>query len=146
MLDLTLAVGHHLLVFTLLGVLVAELSLLRAEMPAAALARLSRIDLSYGLLALAVVVFGFSRAVFAAKGWDYYSHNLFFWAKISAFVGVGLASVPPTIAYIRWRRAGAAPTPEQVRGARAWLLAELALCALLPIFAAAMSRGYGEFR
>ena len=146
MLDLTLAIGHHLLVFSLLGVLVAELTLLRADMSAAALARLSRIDLSYGLLALGVVALGFSRAVFAAKGWDYYSHNLFFWAKIGALVGVGLLSVPPTIAYIRWRRTGAAPTTEQVRGARAWLLAELAFFALLPIFAAAMARGYGEFR
>ena len=30
-------------------------------------------------------------------------------------------------------------------GARRWLLIELALFALLPIFAAAMARGYGEF-
>jgi hypothetical protein len=27
------------------------------------------------------VVVGFVRAVFAAKGWNYSEHNLYFWAK-----------------------------------------------------------------
>jgi hypothetical protein len=38
------------------------------------------------------VVVGFSRAIYAAKGWAYYEANGFFWAKIATFVAVvGLA-------------------------------------------------------
>lgn len=145
MLDLWLAIGHHILVFALFGVLFAELVLVRKGVDLATIARVGRIDLMYGALAGLIVAVGFSRAVFAAKGWLYYSHNLFFHLKVGTFLVIGLLSIPPTIAYIRWRRAGTAPTDAQVAGARRWLLAELVLFALLPAFAAAMARGYGEF-
>ncbi len=145
MLDLCLAVAHHLLILSLFGVLFVEFLNVRAGMDTAAVARISRVDLWYGLLAALIVVVGFGRAVFAAKGWHYYSHNAFFWAKIATFTVVGLLSVPPTIAYIRWRRVGAAPSAAQVRGVRLYLWLELALFALLPAFAAAMARGYGEY-
>jgi len=145
MLDLWLAIGHHILVFALFGVLFAELVLVRKGVDLATVARVGRLDLMYGAVAGLIVAVGFSRAVFAAKGWLYYSHNLFFHLKVGTFVLIGLLSVPPTLAYIRWRRAGAAPTDVQVAGVRRWLLAELILFVLLPAFAAAMARGYGEF-
>jgi putative membrane protein len=143
MIDLGLAIGHHILVFALFGVLAAELVLVRRGVDIATMARVGRVDLWYGVLAGLIVAVGFARAVFAAKGWAYYSHNLFFHAKIGTFVLIGLLSVPPTVAYIRWRRAGAAPTDAQVASVRHYLWAELALFALLPAFAAAMARGYG---
>jgi len=145
MLDLGLAIGHHLLIFALFGVLFAELITLRRGMDAAAVARVSAVDLWYGVLAALIVAVGFSRAVFAAKGWAYYEHNAFFWAKIGVFVLVGLLSVPPTIRFIAWRRAGGGPSDPEVAAVRRYLLAEVALFALLPAFAAAMARGYGEF-
>ena len=145
MLDLWLAIAHHILVFALFGVLFAELVLVKKGVDLATVARVGRIDLMYGAVAGLIVAVGFSRAIFAAKGWLYYSHNLFFWLKVGTFLVIGLLSIPPTIAYIRWRRAGVAPTDAQVAGARRWLLAELVLFALLPAFAAAMARGYGEF-
>ena len=145
MLDLSLAIGHHLLIFALFGVLVAELIAVRRGMDLAAVAQVSAIDLWYGILAGLIVAVGFSRAVFAAKGWTYYQHNAFFWAKLATFAVIGLLSVPPTIAYIRWRRAGGAPTDAQVSTARAFLWAEVVLFAPLPAFAAAMARGYGAF-
>lgn len=46
-----------------------------------------------------------ARAKYAAKGWDYYQHNPYFWAKMAAFAIVGMLSIPPTIAFIRWKRA-----------------------------------------
>ncbi len=146
MLDLVLAVAHHLLIFTLFGVLVAELALVRRGMGVDTVARVASIDLTYGVLAGLIVVVGFSRAIFAAKGWSYYSHNGFFWAKIATFVVVGLLSVPPTIKFIRWRGTGTAPGDAEVGGVRRLLYAEVVLFALLPAFAAAMARGYGEFR
>ena len=144
MLDLVLAIIHHVLVFSLFGVLFAELILVRRGMDLATVGRVSRIDLMYGALAGLIIVVGFSRAVFAAKGWSYYAHNLFFHAKIATFVLIGLLSIAPTIAYIRWRRAGAAPSDAEVASVRRLLWIEMALFPLLLAFAAAMARGYGE--
>ena len=144
MLDLTLAIAHHLLVFALFGILFAEFMMVRRGMEPAVVAKVAAIDLAYGAIAGLILIVGFSRAVFAAKGWTYYSHNLFFWAKIATFAVAGLLSAPPTLAFIRWRRAGAAPSDAQVAGVRRYLHIELALFALLPAFAAAMARGYGE--
>ena len=145
MLDLVLAAVHHLLVFALLGILAAEFVAVRRGMDLAAVARIGAVDLWYGVLAGLIVAVGFGRVFFAAKGWPYYSHNAFFWAKLSVFFVVGLLSVPPTIAFIRWRRAGVAPSDTAVAAVRRYLWAELCLFALLPVFAAAMARGYGAF-
>ncbi|TAJ74820.1 MAG: DUF2214 family protein [Phenylobacterium sp.] len=145
MLDLVLAIAHHLLVFGLFGILFAEFMLVRPGMDTATVQRVSRIDIAFGVLAGLILVVGFARAGMAAKGWAYYSHNGFFWAKIGVFLLIGLLSAPPTIAFIRWRKAGAAPTDVQVAGVRRFIHAEVALFALLPAFAAAMARGRGQF-
>ena len=145
MLDVILAIAHHLLIFALFGVLFAEFMMVRRGMAPEIVLKVAAIDLGYGALAGLIVIVGFSRAVFAAKGWTYYSHNLFFWAKIATFAALRpRLSVPPTLAFIRWRRAGTAPGDAAVAGVRRYLHIELALFALLPAFAAAMARGYGE--
>ncbi len=162
-LDLSLAILHHVFVFALFGVLFAEFMMVRRGMDAAAAARVAPIDASYGVLAGLILIVGFSRAIFAAKGWAYYAHNAFFWAKIGTFLAIGLLSVPPTLAFLkwrgtgapppvppppaflRWRPPGAAPTDEAVVAVRRYLWVEVALFLLLPAFAAAMARGYGMF-
>jgi putative membrane protein len=144
-LDLTLAILHHLFVFALFGVLFAEFLIVRRGMDGAATGRLVRIDACYGALAGLIVIVGFSRAIFAAKGWDYYSHNAFFWAKIGTFAVIGLLSVLPTLAYFKWRRAGGSPADEAIARVRRYLWMQVVLFALLPAFAAAMARGYGMF-
>ena len=144
MLDLVLAIGHHLLAFGLFGILFAELMLVRPGMDVATVRRVAVIDLVFGALAGLILVVGFARATMAAKGWAYYEHNAVFWAKIGVFLLIGLLSAPPTISYIRWRKAGVAPSDVQVAGVRRLLHAEVALFALLPALAAAMARGYGQ--
>ena len=145
MLDLLLAVGHHLLIFAIFGIICAEVWAVRSGMSSATVTRVASIDLWYGILAAAIIVVGFSRAIFAAKGWVYYSHNAFFWAKLGAFAVIGLLSVPPTLTFLRWRRAALVPSDSDIRSVRRYLYWELALFVFLPIFAAAMARGYGEF-
>jgi hypothetical protein len=54
-------------------------------------------------------------------------------------------SIPPTLAFLKWRRAGTLPPAEAVAKVRRYLWIEVALFALLPAFAAAMARGYGGF-
>jgi len=145
MLDLLLAIVHHVLVFGIFGILFAEFMTLRPDMTSATAARVASIDLWYGVFAVAIIIIGFCRAIFAAKGWAYYSHNAFFWTKIASFAGIGVLSVRPTITFIRWRNSGVAPDDAAIRVARRYLHGELAIFVLLPIFAAAMARGYGEF-
>ncbi|MEJ0052215.1 MAG: DUF2214 family protein [Methylovirgula sp.] len=145
MLDLTVAIAHHLLVFSLFGIVFAEFFVLRPGLGGDGLTRLARLDLIYGIVAGLIILVGFSRAIFAAKGWHYYAHNGFFWAKIGTFALIGLASIPPTLAYLRWRKAGTPPNDEEIKRARFYLHLELALFVPLLGFAAAMARGYGEF-
>ena len=145
MLDLVLAIAHHLLIFALFGVLLGEWIVLRRGMDQAIVHGIAVIDRWYGVLAGLILIVGFSRAHFAAKGWDYYASNGFFWAKIGAFACIGLISVWPTIRFIRWRRSGVAPDDEEVTALRRLIFVELLLFASMPAFAAAMARGYGEF-
>ncbi|MDB6098847.1 MAG: putative rane protein [Gammaproteobacteria bacterium] len=145
MLDLTLAIGHHLLIFGIFGIVFAEFWALRSGISASTVQRVARMDLWYGVLAAAIIVIGFCRAIFAAKGWAYYSHNAFFWAKVGTFAVIGLLSIPPTMAFIRWRRAAVSPSDSDMKSVRRYVHLELALFVFLPIFAAAMARGYGEF-
>ena len=142
-LDLVLAILHHLFVFALFGILFAEFVSVRSGMDIAAVTRVWMIDNWYGVLAALIVVVGLSRAIFAAKGWEYYAHNTFFWAKIAAFVVIALLSIPPTVAFIRWRRRNTAPADQEVARVRRYLWTQVALFPLLPAFAAAMARGYG---
>ncbi len=144
-LDLVLAILHHIFVFALFGVLFSEFMLVRRGMETATVARVARIDAWYGALAALILIVGFSRAIFAAKGWDYYAHNAFFWAKIGTFVAIGLLSISPTRSFLRWRRAGTPPSDEAVDSARRYLWMQVCLFPFLPAFAAAMARGYGMF-
>jgi putative membrane protein len=145
MLDLTLACAHHVLIFVIFGTLFGEMVALNGALDGAVLKRVARLDLIYGVAAALVILAGFGRAIFAAKGWNYYSHNGFFWAKIATFALIGVISIKPTLAFIRWKKSGALPDAAALRGVRLLLHVELTLFVLLPMFAAAMARGYGQF-
>ena len=145
MLDLLLACLHHLLIFALFATLLTEFLLLRPGFDSASLQRVARVDLLYGLLAGVLLVVGLSRAVFAAKGWGYYSHNAWFWAKLATFGLIAILSIQPTLAFARWRRSGSLPDAAAVKAVRRLFHYELTLFVLMPLFAAAMARGYGEF-
>ena len=145
---LALAIGHHLLVFSLLGVLVAERALMVGRLSPDDVRRLGSLDGFYGALAAAILVVGFLRVFYGGKGADYYFANPFFWAKIGAFALVALLSIAPTIRILAWRRALKAdhafsPPPDQIRSVRRFLAYELMLFPLIPIFAAMMALGYG---
>ena len=144
MLDLVLAIGHHVLAFLLAALLAMEFAIIRPGLRRADLPRLSRIDGLYGAVAAAIIVVGIGRVVFGLKGWEYYVFYPVFWAKMAAFAIVGLLSIAPTIRIARWRRAaGTDVVPdEEIRMLRNFLKAEAAVFVLIPIFAAVMARGY----
>ncbi len=88
---------------------------------------------------------GLLRVLFGAAGWEPYVGNLFFWLKMAAFAATGLISVVPTRAIIAWRRAAEAnpayqPPLDEVRAARNYVVLGAAVLALVPGFAAAITR------
>ena len=148
--DLHLAIAHHVLIFSLAGVLAFEIGAVRPNLTMLDIPRVARVDLWYGILAALILIVGFSRAIFAAKGWAYYSHNAFFWAKIGTFALVGLLSIAPMMTFLRWRRElksdpAFVPSQRDVNRVRWYLFTEAVLFLLIPAFAAAMARGYGSF-
>lgn len=148
MTDLLLAVAHHLLVFSLAAILAIELATVRPGLTGAGLRRLGIVDMHYGLIATLILIIGFARVYMGVKGPETYLGNWAFWAKIGAFVVVGLLSAPPTIRILQWRkRARAEPDfalgHAEVKAVRPYLVAEFAVFALIPVFAAMMARGIG---
>lgn len=145
--DLLLAILHHLLMFLLAAAIVGEFVLMRKGLSDRDLKVLSHIDRMYGLVAMAIIAIGVCRVIFGLKGWEYYVANHAFWAKMAAFAAVGLISVKPTIRILKWRRAskdgGYAVPDSEIAAMRRFLAAEIAVFALIPIFAAMMARGVG---
>jgi len=149
MIDFLLASFHHLIVFGIASVLAAELALMRpAAMSPHTVRLLGRFDAVYGGLAMAILVVGFARVWFGAKGPEFYLHNPMFWAKIGAFLVVGLVSIRPTLRILAWQKvlkanAAFVPAVQEIGAVRRQLLIEIHVFALIPIFAAAMARGIG---
>jgi putative membrane protein len=108
----------------------------------------AKYDIALGLMAMSLLAIGFLRVFFGAKGADFYLHNHVFWTKVVLYGVVGLLSIKPTRAFLRWRKAqaadaGFAPEEVDIRAVRKTLMIEIHIFALLPIAAAAMARGYG---
>ena len=149
MIDFFLASVHHLIVFGIAAVLAAELALMRpAAMSPHTVRLLGRFDAFYGGLALAILIVGFARVWFGAKGADFYLHNPMFWAKIGAFAIVGLLSIKPTMRILAWQKsakrdAAFVPAAAEIGALRRLLLIEIHVFALVPVFAAVMARGVG---
>jgi putative membrane protein len=141
--DAVLAYLHYAALIATASLLVAEAAVLRAAPAALPVRLLGRLDGAYGAAAVLAVVTGFSRAIWGAKGWDFYAANPFFHAKIGTFVLVALLSIVPTVQVIRWGRgvradAAFAPPADAVGRVRRWVWIELALLALIPLLAVLM--------
>ena len=143
MLDLILAILHHIAVFGLVATLAMEGVMLRAA--AVDVGRLVKLDARFGMTAMLVLVIGVSRVIRGGKGWVFYEENPFFWGKMACFAAIGLISILPTLLFIRWRKAAAGdagftPPADELKRARLWVGLEALLLVPLLGFAAAMAR------
>ncbi len=143
MVDLVLAILHHMLVFGLVAMLAIERALLRGDTIDAV--RLARLDAGFGATAGLVVAVGLCRVIWGGKGWAFYLENPFFWAKMGSFLALGLLSIAPTLLFLKWRKAAAgeaafSPPAPELRRARTWLGLEALLLIPLLASAAAMAR------
>jgi putative membrane protein len=144
MTDLALAIVHHLLAFGLAAMLACELVLVRPGMAGAQAVRVARLDAGYGASAGLILAIGILRVMYGLKGPEYYLDNVWFWAKLISFAAMGLLSIPPTVRFLKWRKAAAnpgfAPAPEEIASVRAFVRLELLLLVLVIVFAATMAR------
>jgi putative membrane protein len=147
-LDAILAYLHFSAIFVLFAFLSVELVMLRTPLDARAIRLIGRVDLWYFGAAIAALATGFLRLGLGAKGAEFYMNAWPFYAKIGLFLAVGLISIQPTVAFIRWRRGLDDPAwrldeVEQSR-VRRLVMIEVHLAALIPLFAVIMARGLGR--
>jgi len=144
--DAILAYAHYICIFALASVIIAELVLLRKTMLPDLARRLRAIDGGYGIIAGLVVVSGILRLTLGLKGAQFYIHNPVFWTKMGLFVIVGLLSIAPTIAYLRWNKRAAPDGSIVLEDAefsrlRMLLWAQIIVFAFIPLCAVFMARG-----
>jgi putative membrane protein len=146
--DAGLAWLHFVFAFILVGAIAAEAFILRLPVDGAVARLLLRVDLFYAISAAGLILAGVARVIWGAKGWDYYQHQPFFWAKMAAFAAIGLISIAPTRRFIGWTKAAAADpafavAEAEAKKVRRLVVLETHLVALLLLFAALMARGIG---
>lgn len=137
---------HFVFVLILAGALAAEAFVLRLPVDGRVVRLLLRIDVFYAISAVGVILAGVARVFWGAKGAAYYAEQPFFWAKMAAFALVGLISIAPTRGFFRWvKAAGQDPAfvaaEAEVKRTRRFVMIELHVLALVPLFAALMARG-----
>jgi len=148
-LDAFLAYLHFTAIFILFAFLSIEVIMLRRALDTVAVRLLGKVDIWYFGAAIVVLVTGFLRLVFGAKGPDFYLQSWPIYVKIGLYLVVAVLSVTPTLAFIRWRReldhdaAWQVPASELVR-MRRLVMIELHLAATIPVFAVIMARGLGH--
>ena len=148
MADLMLAVLHYILIFALVGILGAEAGLVHEGMDGVQASRVAVLDRSYGAAAGLLLVVGFARVFYGAKGAAFYLQNPVFWAKIVAFALIAALSILPTVKFIAWQRRarkepGFMPGAADVRSVRRLIVAQAGVLAAIPVLASVMARGYG---
>jgi putative membrane protein len=146
--DALLAYLHYISIFTLIVFLTAEAVVLRPDMTPEIRRRLARYDAVFGMAALAVLVTGVLRVHYGAKGAAFYLHNPVFHVKIGLYILVGLLSIMPTVAILRWKKQGKTlpdfvPTPAEIAKVRRWVMIESHLIIFIPLAAVLMARGIG---
>ena len=146
---LVLASAHHLAVFSLVAIFAAEFALVRQGLGGARLRQLARLDQAYGAVAVLVIAVGILRVWFGGIDPWYYLGNHAFWGKMAAFLVMGLLTIQPTLAIRRWLKAAEGvddyivPAAE-IGTSRRFVHLQAAVLVLIPLFAAAMARGYGN--
>ncbi|WP_416760076.1 DUF2214 family protein [Roseateles sp. So40a] len=145
-LEALLAGLHIVAILSLVVFLASQAALCRGEwMNAAVVRRLSRLDMIYGLTAVAVLLTGFARTWWGMKGLGWYWHQPLLHFKFGMFVVIGLISIKPTLTYRRWLKAldgtGALPAESEIRATRRLVMVQAHLLILIPIAAVMLARG-----
>jgi putative membrane protein len=147
-LEAILAYLHILAILTMVVFIASEAALCRAQwMNAAVVERLARVDMVYGIAAIAVLATGVARTWWGIKGTAWYWTNPLLHVKLTLFIIVGVLSIFPTRTYFRWRKAlradGTLPAEADIRKTRKLVMIQAHIIALIPLAAVFLARGFG---
>lgn len=147
-LEAILAYLHILAILTMVVFISSEAALCRVEwLNAAVVERLARIDMVYGIAAVAVLATGFARTWWGIKGTVWYWTNPLLHVKLALFIIIGVISIFPTLTYVRWRKAlrssGTLPAEAEVRKTRKLVMIQAHIIAVIPLVAVFLARGFG---
>lgn len=140
-LELAIRTGHFIAILCLLGTLAMQNVLLSQPVRQQLWRQLARLDSAYGLSAALVFLTGLTLWLGVGKPAEFYSENIVFMVKFSAFIVIGLVSVIPTVFLLKQRKTSKWSTMPP------WLVFtkrfELIALVLLPALAVPMARGVG---
>lgn len=143
--DIAIRYLHYLGFMLLFASLVAEHLMVAPMLGGKQLRRLAVVDAIYGVAAL--IVLGTGLAMLTGhgfgKGASYYMKNGLFHAKLTLFVLVVILSVPPTLFFLKHRKA-----PDEAEVALPGMVKHLQRLSLLlvvalPLLGLLLARGYG---
>jgi putative membrane protein len=147
-LEAILAYVHFLAILTMVVFIASEAALCRVDwLNAAAVERIARVDMVYGIAAIAVLLTGLARTWWGMKGTAWYWTNPLLHVKLGLFIIVGVLSIFPTLTYFRWRKAvrasGTLPDAADIKKTRKLVMIQAHLIALIPLVAVFLARGFG---
>lgn len=148
-LEAILAYLHLLAILTMVVFIASEAALCRvAWINPAVVERLARVDMVYGIAAVAVVLTGVARTWWGIKGTAWYWTNPLLHLKLTLFIIVGVISIFPTLTYLRWRKTlratGALPAEAEIRKTRKLVMVQAHIIAVIPLAAVFLARGFGK--
>jgi putative membrane protein len=147
-LEAILAYLHILAILTMVVFIASEAALCRVQwMNAAVVERLARVDMVYGIAAIAVLATGVARTWWGIKGTAWYWTNPLLHVKLTLFIIVGVLSIFPTRTYFGWRKAlradGTLPAEADIRKTRKLVMIQAHIIAVIPLAAVFLARGFG---
>ncbi|MFT4833434.1 MAG: putative membrane protein [Marinoscillum sp.] len=132
---------HFVGIFMVVAALFTEMILVRREMTLSKLNLLSKVDGLYGMGAMISVGAGLVMWFAIGKPSDFYSSNFLFLTKVGLFTLVGIASIWPTVYFLKFRKSKGEDLTE-VPLYLIWIIRfEVALLLILPLLAVAMANG-----
>lgn len=148
-LEAILAYLHFLAILTMVVFIASEAALCRVDwLNAKVVERLARVDMIYGIAAIAVLATGIARTWWGIKGTAWYWSNWLLHVKLTLFIVIGLISIFPTLNFLRWRKTlratGALPAAAEILKTRKLVMIEAHLLALIPLAAVFLARGFGK--
>ena len=146
-LEAVLACIHLLALLTMVVFLSSEAALCRTEwMNAAVVQRLARLDMIFGIAAVAVLATGLMRVFLGAKGASGYVSQPLFHLKMALFITGALLSFKPTVVFRRWLRQlrdnGSLPAAAEVLSTRKWIMWQAHLIPVIAAVAVFYARGW----
>lgn len=148
-LEAILAYLHLLAILTMVVFIASEAALCRVQwLNAAVVERLTRVDMIYGIAAIAVLATGIARTWWGVKGTAWYWTNPLLHVKLGLFIIVGVLSIFPTLTFFRWRKTlrstGKLPFEGEIKKTRRLVMMQAHLIALIPLVAVFLARGFGK--